>query len=732
LSQTGHTVLYGDISNPKTRDMKLKAYESLIIGTFLHNNDNCITIDDIYKYAEENNFPKISELILLKEIEFLENDKILNKQNEKLIIIDEKVMDNYKLMMTNNEKIEKDFFTFMIASLQNSFSEPFNSDLTESIQDLINRVINEILHDYAESVTDFYLGKFKSPTRESIEEKINRYSAEVIKKDENFINMFNRVTLKIFRKEFITPSKEFAFALRLFAVKHLMSKILIKDPDTSKVSKGIFQNTKLFLDTNVLIPLLCTSNPLNSIINQLVFETKKLNACICLSNWTMDEFRNAIDNAKYVYKKIKSGRVKPLSIENEIISSFYELPDEKKEWISYISELRNNITNLIDTHIIDILKCNDPDASSLQKVENLITQDYYQKGIRKRGELINHDAKILLYIHNSREHGIVTIGTYWLLTRDGKFRLFEQKNLGRLGFFSEGLISADVWFEILLPFISETNEQFIAESFSKLIGTSVISIPIDIVDSYIQHISIQFDLSSDDVVNIKNRIETVHLGNILETALQNEDYHGAYTLLKSTLEDYREKESYKETIRNISSHVRALDPFIPKGFIISEELDKLKEKILQSTTNNEKGKSLEELSAYLFEKINGIEIIKRNVRLEAEEIDIIVRNGALYNWGDPIIIECKNWSKKVGKPEVVDFIDKVKTFGASTGILVSFNGVTGTKYKDAWLKIREALKEKIHIIVIEWSEIEKVSSTQNLLELLKLKYYIPSKIFDEE
>lgn len=77
-----------------------------------------------------------------------------------------------------------------------------------------------------------------------------------------------------------------------------------------------------------------------------------------------------------------------------------------------------------------------------------------------------------------------------------------------------------------------------------------------------------------------------------------------------------------------------------------------------------KGKALEELVADLFTSFDGLRILKRNARLSAEELDMVIKNDLNTGFwriaGSPVIIECKNWSGKVGAREIRILVDKLQ------------------------------------------------------------------------
>src|SRR6266568_1388007 len=149
-----------------------------------------------------------------------------------------------------------------------------------------------------------------------------------------------------------------------------------------------------------------------------------------------------------------------------------------------------------------------------------------------------------------------------------------------------------------------------------------------------------------------------------------------------------------------------------------------------ATTNHHKGKAFEDLICFLFETVPGITTRrnKKNV-FETEEVDVFLWNeffpGGLPSPAFPpwILVECKNWSVKVDSMNVNWFDSKLKSRGLSLGILIAAQGITGDPQRltDAHHIITQALPEGRRIIVITRKDIEDLTSTSDLVRLLKEK-----------
>jgi hypothetical protein len=148
-----------------------------------------------------------------------------------------------------------------------------------------------------------------------------------------------------------------------------------------------------------------------------------------------------------------------------------------------------------------------------------------------------------------------------------------------------------------------------------------------------------------------------------------------------------------------------------------------------ATTTAAKGKELEDVVCYLFEKVPGLSISQRNEKnaFDNEEIDV-----AFFNDQSPaglkflnllFLVECKNWSKPVGSIEMAWFAWKIESRSLDFGILVAANGVTGSAEdgKEVHDIASKALAKGIWLIVITRDEIMAMQTSKNLVKLIKQK-----------
>jgi hypothetical protein len=146
-------------------------------------------------------------------------------------------------------------------------------------------------------------------------------------------------------------------------------------------------------------------------------------------------------------------------------------------------------------------------------------------------------------------------------------------------------------------------------------------------------------------------------------------------------------------------------------------------------TTYEQGRALEDLVCYVFERVPGIEVAKRNIlnTFETEEIDVAFWNNRQDNGfhflPNVLLVECKNWSRPIGSQEVGYYVQRIQNRGRDHGILVAANGITGSDddRDRAHYEIAMALGRGIHILLLTREELINLSDTSELVKLMKEK-----------
>lgn len=142
-----------------------------------------------------------------------------------------------------------------------------------------------------------------------------------------------------------------------------------------------------------------------------------------------------------------------------------------------------------------------------------------------------------------------------------------------------------------------------------------------------------------------------------------------------------------------------------------------------NASNYDKGKELEKLIDTVFSSVDGLKVVDRRLNTGDEEIDIQVKNNlAKPFWtafASPfILVECKNWSRKVGASDIRDFEGKLRNHSNVTkiGIFIAYNGFTS----EATTHIQRMSRGTQHLVFVTGDDLRRLTDREtDVLEWLE-------------
>jgi hypothetical protein len=174
------------------------------------------------------------------------------------------------------------------------------------------------------------------------------------------------------------------------------------------------------------------------------------------------------------------------------------------------------------------------------------------------------------------------------------------------------------------------------------------------------------------------------------------------------------------------------DPWVvsPPTRTPDNKLGEALERVRATEDPIEKGPVLEDLAEILFGGIDGVVVKYRDLVTSSSEIDLVLesdpRRCPLFLTDFPrfSLVECKNWQKPVGAPEIRDFVSKIEKSGCKLGFLLSRNGVTGADNSvDALREIRFAADRLgTFVIVLAEDDLVQVANGGSFEDLLDAKF----------
>jgi Restriction endonuclease len=151
------------------------------------------------------------------------------------------------------------------------------------------------------------------------------------------------------------------------------------------------------------------------------------------------------------------------------------------------------------------------------------------------------------------------------------------------------------------------------------------------------------------------------------------------------------------------------------------QVSDLMARVEAAKSSTEKGMSLEVLMAALFEQVPGFVVYDRNTRTETEEIDLIVLNDSrdpvYLREGPLVLVECKNWTSRPGRPEFSLLEGKMRNrySRCTMAFLVSWSGFSDT----TWRETIRLSRDKNVIVCLTGSDIRRAALMGNFPEYLR-------------
>ena len=470
------------------------------------------------------------------------------------------------------------------------------------------------------------------------------------------------------RSVFVNPSSDFSKGILMVSNKHVMWRILGTDPKLSNLRADIFSDMALLLDTNILISSLCEGSTRHKQTNWILDTTRSIGLELLVSDNTIIEFNDALHHANYLYYKYTGKALDHEILNNEITSTFYTCKKKYKDWNVFITKIQEDFKDFLKKWSINVLNTSDfnIDEERIDKIVKVIReldQDYMNE---RPVKLAKHDAINILIIQALREKTGADFTSHWYLTHHGLLLKSDRiiKDLNNYDQVSS--ISCDTWFELMYPFIwaDVDKSEDDATIFTQIVASTVLPIHTSHVDAFIGYVAGELDLPDEDYDKIKRIIRESHLKKVLDNNLNNKDISVPLQILGemigSSVEAYAKIEHQQAIIDRLTKKVEEARIDIEiVNFDYGEFRNKI-EDIEKAETNDQKKKTLENFADYLISMIQGWETRHKDINLEAEEIDLVVQNKLnSRKWGDPILIECKNWSNPVGADQITIFLDKI-------------------------------------------------------------------------
>lgn len=340
--------------------------------------------------------------------------------------------------------------------------------------------------------------------------------------------------IKLFFRESSDDFYGFLFAL---TQNLICIQILNVDPECQAFEKKAFSEKVLFLDTNILIGLVCPTDWQHKPAKSLLTLSNFLGVRCLVVSKTCEEYNALLEEANRIFRKWEAPLKFLADADNEFLSSFWseQQTDQSLTWDGYFQRtkdigkiLRDNGIQLYVENLEQINK-----NKHLKTIADYVDECYVLLKRKSKNLLVReHDAFLLTLVRELRkqEKDAVFGPNHWFITGDESLLCVDNK-INMSPDFSDKTPSSmlfSIWLDMISPFLTlSLREGDAYETFTMLTKYQFALVPFQIDAEKLIKIQgkwTQYEwLETKDIVRIQNQDWTIQYLARLDQAKRKQD-----------------------------------------------------------------------------------------------------------------------------------------------------------------------------------------------------------------
>jgi hypothetical protein len=395
------------------------------------------------------------------------------------------------------------------------------------------------------------------------------------------------------RELFVNPTTRFTHFLFSMAQSYTIAQIMNIDPKLQSLELSRLSNKKLYLDTNVLVSLMCIAQE-HTLVSDIIYETKNFGVQLVYTTQTEREYLSLLHSSKQLYEKIPThkrsiiDKVEPL-MENPFIRSYWMewKSNDTRTWDGFIIEMEGFKEILRDKFGIT---CERMTIKSIQGSSEFdpLMQAVALADVNKSEAAVMHDTCHLLLVHIKRtEQDVDELGfNCYFLTRD--YSLGTAERIAYENTRIPASLHIGIWYQMITPFISpKITFDSASNVYVRLLSSQFPSLtrsvsPNDLVDL----MGLWMDNPEIDTETVRrivgNRFVKEHLNELRQTISKDPDRASKLIdpILQNVIPEVQKrqkdesdkmKSEYDEKISKMKEQIESLESS-PRGRIVSKPL----------------------------------------------------------------------------------------------------------------------------------------------------------------
>lgn len=277
-------------------------------------------------------------------------------------------------------------------------------DIDDYQKSVFRRLLEEALIILSESVEDMIAAIYnkKEPISETLLDIIEKRWREIINEyDSRFIEKLREISnISLYAlKEFFADKDRISLVLGALGTVFIYRAFLCVDPELKKLNKLIFNNSFIFIDTNILISYICKGSLENEEVTWLLNEcNKNLGIDIIMIDDTIEEYNRIILKDTVKYKIQTQTGIPNLEFAERDIPMGYYNKWSNTSWNAYVKYLErgveifhNDFHSKVNSEAIE---CGKEYLLAKKSINDAIPAGKY-----KDDGAINHDIKLIYTGH---------------------------------------------------------------------------------------------------------------------------------------------------------------------------------------------------------------------------------------------------------------------------------------------------------------------------------------------
>ena len=534
----------------KIREQREEIRENLILGTISEEySTDTFSAEQICRYINTQTNLSIDTGTVVPVLE--DSPKI------------ERVGDSGKNYQVNDQ-LDIETYNDLLDEIWYEFRQEFSDEVPHFDPYQIDSDVRSAFEDFFE---DMYVTIYE--TNESIasvnQDPIYEYNVERV--IDSVTSDYDILNEGIFRDIFIDYLEDPSDNLKKVTgvlYNGLINLDLMNREEEANISDLTVNDGQLFLDTNVLVALLCETDNRYPVVSELVDQCNSHDIDLYYFPESKSELRSLIRGSKREMNEGFGGRPSESDpIESQFVEDWYR-QRETISWSDYLAELSNwemklemyNISEYTDSVGYDdsVFRMVQSSLDTLDKTRSRNESD------RRSSNNLEHDAKIVAKTIELRSDDTDGLPSPVVITLDNLVSSINEMGKPEI-WKNDTTIQARDWLNYLLTFSSVSGNN--SPDLGDIILNTTVNIrsktQIDSLETYVELIAPKAHLEQSDADTLKDYITTVGLKEEVESSLKKGKGGRAEEIVRDALaseeylEIFEERSEKDEKLKRASS-----------------------------------------------------------------------------------------------------------------------------------------------------------------------------------